>query len=208
MPYKSIEKRRAHGRVYYAIHKEEKKIYREEYYQKNIEKLRRMNIIYNATHKEVRAAYRVTHKEEGAAYREKNKEKLKLKSQEYYQKNRGGIILRTKRNHDKNLVWYKNYYKGWYQNIRLESLTKVDPSLKCAMCGCDDTRFLEINHIKGGGRKESRTHDNENHNLILLIHNGKRGIEDLNLLCRACNSIDHLERVHGHTGLKVVWDKS
>jgi len=44
-------------------------------------------------------------------------------------------------------------------------------------------------------------------NMILLIHNNKRGIEDLNLLCRACNSIDHLERQFGKTGLKVVWNK-
>jgi len=90
-------------------------------------------------------------------------------------------------------------------------LAKVDPALKCAMCGCDDTRFLEVNHIKGGGVKERIAYKNEkhneSHNMILLIHNGKRGLEDLNLLCRACNSIDHLERVYGHSGLRVVWDK-
>ena len=211
MPYKSIEKKHAHDRDYYHIHQEEKNRQHKEYYQKNIEKLRRMNIIYNATHKEVRVAYRATHKEEALVYREKNKEKIKLKSQEYYQKNRASVILKTKRNHEKNLVRYKEYYQQWYQNIRLESLSKVDPALKCAVCGCDDIRFLEVNHVKGGGKKEerarkSKTHD-ENQNMILLIHNGKRGIDNLNLLCRACNSVDHLERVYGHTGLKVVWDK-
>jgi len=41
----------------------------------------------------------------------------------------------------------------------------------------------------------------------LLIHKGKRDVEDLNLLCRVCNSIDHLERVYGKIGLRVVWDK-
>jgi len=105
------------------------------------------------------------------------------------------------------LVWYKEYYQDYYAKIRLEVLAKVDPALKCAMCGCDDTRFLEINHIKGGGNKDRDKARNENHNMILLIHNGKRGFEDLNLLCRACNSIDHLERVYGHTRLRVVWDK-
>ena len=211
MPYKSIEKKRAHDRAYHAIHKEEQKIQHKEYYQKNREELRRMNIIYNATHKEVRATYRATHKEESAAYREKNKEKLKLKSQGYYQKNRVAIILKTKRYHEKNIAWKREYYQGYYADIRLKSLTKVDPALKCAVCGCDDVRFLEINHIKGGGRKEQRTFKNETHNstqnMILLIHTGQRSIEDLNLLCRACNSVDHLERVYGHTGLKVVWDK-
>jgi len=211
MPYKSIEKKRAHDRAYHVKHKEENKLKSQEYRQKNIEKLRRMNIIYNATHKEVRATYRATHKEEALVYREKNKEKIKLKSQEYYQKNSESVILRTKRYAEKNIAWKKKYYQDWYANIRLKSLAKVDPSLKCAMCGCDDTRFLEVNHIKGGGKKEertrkSKTHD-ENQNMILLINLGKRDIEDLNLLCRACNSVDHLERVYGHTGLKVVWDK-
>ncbi len=79
------------------------------------------------------------------------------------------------------------------------------------MCGCDDTRFLEVNHIKGGGRKEQQGFKDEGHassqNIIMLIHKGKRGVEDLNLLCRICNSIDHLERVYGKIGLRVVWDK-
>jgi len=59
--------------------------------------------------------------------------------------------------------------------------------------------------------KERKGYEKEGHdlghNMILLIYTGKRGLEDLNLLCRACNSIDHLERVYGHTRLRVVWDK-
>ncbi|MGI0022946.1 MAG: hypothetical protein ACRD9Q_08815, partial [Nitrososphaeraceae archaeon] len=109
-------------------------------------------------------AYRTKHKEEyrekkrrwDIAYREKHKDELKLKKKEYYQKNREATLLRTKRNHEKNLVRYKKYHQDRYANKRLESLTKVDPSLKCAVCGCDDVRFLEVNHIKGGGRKEQR----------------------------------------------------
>ena len=99
----------------------------------------------------------------------------------------------------------------YYEKVRLEVLAKVDPDRKCAMCGCDDTRFLEVNHIHGGGNKEhkifSKERRNIGRNMILLIHKGKRNVQDLNLLCRACNSLDHLERVYGKTGLKVVWDK-
>jgi len=144
-------------------------------------------------------------------YNVKHKEKIKRQHQEYYQKNREAVIQRTTRYHLEHKELRQKYYKQYYEKIRLEVLAKVDPALKCVMCGCDDTRFLEVNHIRGGGKKEQRGYKEEGHNLghnmILLIHRGKRGLEDLNLLCRACNSIDHLERVYGHTGLRVVWDK-
>ena len=145
------------------------------------------------------------------AYREKNKEKLKLKSKEYYQKNREVINQKARSYAKENATRIKEYHKGYYKKIRLEVLARIDPAIKCAMCGCDDTRFLEVNHIKGGGRKEQQGFKDEGHassqNIIMLIHKGKRGVEDLNLLCRVCNSIDHLERVYGKSGLKVVWDK-
>jgi len=144
--------------------------------------------------------YYITHKEE-----------IRRKYKEYYQKNKADIILKTNRYYQKNIAKYKEYHDKYYSKVRLEVLARVDPAMKCAMCGCDDTRFLEVNHIKGGGSKEHRGHKEENrnlgHNMILLIDHGVRGLEDLNLLCRACNSLDHLERVHGKTGLRVVWDK-
>ena len=128
-----------------------------------------------------------------------------------YQKNREAIIQRTTKYHQENKEERQKWYAGYYQKIRLKVLAKVDPDMKCAMCGCADTRFLEVNHIKGGGNKERKEYSEDGHdaghNMILLIHKGKRGIEDLNLLCRACNSIDHLERQFGKTGLRVVWDK-
>jgi len=202
MAYKSIEKKRAWNRAYYAKHKDEPQW---------MAQRRRWNNAYNATHKELRAAYRATHKEERVAYYKENKEELNRNNKEYYQKNKASVIQRTKKYHEKNIAWYKEYHKNWYAKVRQEVLAKIDPAMKCAMCGCEDTRFLEVNHIKGGGVKERKGYkgggDKLSHNMILIIHNGKRGVEDLNLLCRACNSIDHLERQFGNTGLKVVWDK-
>ncbi|NQV90938.1 hypothetical protein HQ489_00525 [Candidatus Woesearchaeota archaeon] len=162
---------------------------------------------YEDTHKELRASWRDSHKDELAAYREKNREELNRKNREWYQKNKEKVCLRTNKYYKKNISKYDQYKKKSYGGIRLESLSKVDPSLKCANCGCDDTRFLEVNHIKGGGMKEHQKRDDGMRNMILIIRSGKRGTEDLNLLCRACNSLDHLERVYGKTGLSVVWDK-
>ena len=208
MPYKDLGKRRAHARAYYEKNKEELNRKGQEYYQKNIEKLRRANIVYNATHKEVRTAYRATHKDESAAYYEKNKEELNRKGQEYYQKNREAVIQRTKKYRQENKEWYKKYYQKKYENIKLQVLAKIDPAMKCANCGCDETRFLEVNHIKGGGGQENKKRGKKvTRNMILLIHTGKRGLEDLNLLCRVCNQLDHLERVYGPSGSRVVWDK-
>jgi len=211
MPYNSIEKRRAYDHAYREKNKVKLKLTSYEYYQKNIEELRRKNVLYNATHKEKRAAYRASHKEETTAYNEKNKEKIKKRRDQYYQENREAIIQRTTKYHLEHKEQRQKWYKQYYQKIRLEVLARVDPAMKCAICGCDDTRFLEVNHIKGGGVKEREGYKDGGHklghNMILLIHTGRRNLEDLNLLCRACNSIDHLERVYGHSGLRVVWDK-
>ena len=206
MPHKDPEKRRAYQREYREKNKEKISKQRKEYYQKNIEEFHRKGIVYNATHKEVRELYRATHKEERIVYYKKNKEELNRKGKGYYQKNKETIIQRTTRYHFENKEWREKYYKEYYQKIRLGVLARIDPDMKCAMCGCDDTRFLEVNHIKGGGNKEHHEYYEEG-NLILRIHKGKRGVDDLNLLCRACNSLDHLERMYGKTGLSVVWDK-
>lgn len=213
MPYKDLEKKRETARAYRERNKERIKKQRKEYVEKNREKLRLASEVYNASSagKAVRANYSATHKEENKVYREKNKEKVKKQQHESYLKNREAVIKRTTKYHNEHREERKEWYSKYYQDIRIKVLTRIDPDMKCAKCGCDDTRFLEVNHIKGGGnieRKELSKDDNyESQNMILLIHNNKRGIEDLNLLCKPCNGIDHLERVYGKTGLKVVWDK-
>jgi len=211
MPYKSIEKKRVYAHAYREKNKEELNKNNKEYYQKNREELRRKNNVYNATHKELRAAYRDSHKEERAAYYIENKEELNKNNREYYQNHSEAVIQRTGRYHREHKEERQKWFKQYYQKIRLEVLAKVDPEMKCAMCGCDDPRFLEVNHIKGGGVKERDGYKKDGHdfgnNMILHIYYGRRGLEDLNLLCRACNGIDHLEREFGHTGLRIVLDK-
>ena len=138
-------------------------------------------------------------------YREKHKEELNLKKKEYYQKNREAVLQRTKKYAQENSASIKKYHKGHHEKSRLEVLAKIDHAMKCANCGCDDTRFLEINHIKGGGKKEQKKHG-ATQNPVSLIQQGKRGTEDLNLLCRPCNALDHLERVNGKTPFRVVWE--
>ena len=88
---------------------------------------------------------------------------------------------------------------------RLKALTMVDPNLKCVRCGCDDIRFLEINHINGGGNKEQR--DSKHKTVTLRILYYGRKTDDLELLCRPCNVIHALEMKFGIVPLKVIFDK-
>ena len=199
MAYKDKEKERADNRAKYAKHKDDPEW---------MAKRRRYNNAYNATHKHVRAAWRATHKKELAAWYEKNKERVKKQSHENYLKNKEAVIQRTTKYHHEHKEWRQEYYQEYYEEIRLEVLAMIDPARKCARCGCDNTKFLEINHIKGGGNQEHKKRGkNVTRNMILLIHLKKRGIEDLNILCKICNALDYLERKYGHTRLRVIWDK-
>ena len=139
------------------------------------------------------------------AYREKNKEQLRKQKHEYYLAHREATLQKSKKYAQENSASIKKYLKGYHRKNRFEVLAKIDPAMKCANCGCDDTRLLEINHIKGGGKKEQNK-KGVTQNLVLLIQTGKRGTEDLNLLCRPCNALDHLERVFGKTPFRVVWE--
>jgi len=113
------------------------------------------------------------------AYREKNKEKTKLYRKEYYQKNRETLNQKSISYAQNNTTRIKEYHKEYHVKMRIGVLAKIDPTMKCVMCGCDDTRFLEVNHIKGGGNKEQKRFKEDSHsssqNIIMLIHKGKRG---------------------------------
>lgn len=73
--------------------------------------------------------------------------------------------------------------------------------IKCANCGCDKIELLEINHMNGGGTLE-------NNNVGIFICNilgGRRKTDDLNLLCKVCNSLHYLELKHGKLPYKIKW---
>ena len=76
----------------------------------------------------------------------------------------------------------------------------------CANCGCDDARFLEINHINGGGTKELHKGQKTN-SFYLDIYSGRRKTDDLNLLCKICNALHFLELKNGKLPFVVSWIK-
>jgi hypothetical protein len=116
-------------------------------------------------------------------------------------------------------IEWNAYYRKWKldnpekakaqrDRYRLQLRKKVFEKLggaKCANCGCDDIRYLEINHVNGGGTKES-------HNrrwLAVAIIKGYRQTDDLNVLCKVCNNLHALQLRFGpevNNQYKIIWN--
>lgn len=96
--------------------------------------------------------------------------------------------------------------KKLYAKRRLFALQRIAGSEKpiCVYCGCDDIRFLEINHKNGGGSKEFKKGRNSA-NFLWAIVTGRRKTDDLEVACRVCNALHYLKSKFGNAPFKVVW---
>lgn len=105
----------------------------------------------------------------------------------------------------------KGYYKEYGKRRREQLRTKIlniisNNNPHCVRCGCDDIRFLEINHKNGGGTKEKK----EYKTAIVFYRNILRGIrkvDDLEILCRICNAHHYLESRFGELPYKIYYNK-
>lgn len=94
-------------------------------------------------------------------------------------------------------IWrskHPDYMKNYAKNLRLEALRKISNKLECNRCGCNIIECLEINHKNGDGAQDRRQIQHIAHAIV----KGTRTTKDLEILCRPCNAIDHLERQAGH----------
>jgi predicted RNA-binding Zn-ribbon protein involved in translation (DUF1610 family) len=85
---------------------------------------------------------------------------------------------------------------------RTASLLVGKGKMQCVRCGCDMDQLLEINHKNGGGQKDLRGRSQQFYRDIALH---RRDVDDLELLCKPCNSVHALELVHGPLPFRVVW---
>lgn len=83
----------------------------------------------------------------------------------------------------------QNVYKG--RKLRVLEKVSKNGKICCEGCGCTELSFLEINHLNGGGSKEFKENRKNTQDRILK---GERKTDDLNILCRVCNALDHLAR--------------
>jgi len=72
-------------------------------------------------------------------------------------------------------------------------------------CGCDFIDILEINHIKGGGRKEDRESkaSNRGKGFWLAIVMGRRITDDLDILCKVCNANHYVRLIYQYYNIIV-----
>lgn len=67
------------------------------------------------------------------------------------------VKIRKKRNYIKYEGRYKEYYRNWTRQRRLEMIDHYsDGSMSCICCGETEYEFLTLDHINGGGSKHRK----------------------------------------------------
>lgn len=91
----------------------------------------------------------------------------------------------------KNLDKQREYSKLWRRKrhiIEREYAFKVLGN-KCNICGIDDLRVLQIDHIKAIRRKDNSDPYESGSRLRQRIYNRSRNLKNLQILCANCHQI-------------------
>jgi len=156
-----------------------------------------------------------------------NQKKWREEHKEYFKKwnenHRERLNECARKRYADNPEHYREYRRQWRKNhpeyakkhllqnkiIRQQRKLKIFNIISgnnpvCVRCGCDDIRLLEINHKNGGGRKESG--QGKQSTFCGDILHGRREVDDLELLCRVCNSWHYLEMKYGELPYTIIYD--
>jgi len=135
----------------------------------------------------------------------KNKEKIAKQSRKHYLENKkhyDEYRAKWAREHPESRKATKKKYNENTRVTVLKMLSNGKPV--CVNCGCDDIRFLEINHINGGGYQDTK--GCRGSRFYQIIKQGKRKTDDLNILCRICNAWHALELKYGKLPYIIMYD--
>lgn len=126
--------------------------------------------------------------------------KMDTRYRSFYTKNYDNYKIRLNK-----LQNYKGARKtNWNFIARKVAMNIIsNNNLKCVKCGCDDFRFLEINHKNGGGSKELKGFG---YKFYWDIYKKRRDTNDLEILCKICNALHYLElKTKEELPFKVCW---
>ena len=144
-------------------------------------------------------------------------EKRSKRGRAYYRHNRAKVLKRTRSYYLEHQEEYKTLRNDWFsknpskvqlyrQKIKLKALQIVSTSElpTCVYCGCDDIRFLEINHKEGGGAKETLMSGS---NFYWAIVKGERPTNDLEVTCGPHNRWHFYKLKYGEAAdrFQIVW---
>lgn len=139
-------------------------------------------------------------------YYQNNKEIIKARSKKYYDDNKDRLRSKWNENSkrqyflykDEKLLWQKEHHK----KRRIDFLNKLG-LCKCSMCGFDDWRALQIDHVKGGGTQERRLYNGTVTRKIQqeLID---KNPENYQVLCANCNWIKRYDNKETGKKFKIL----
>ena len=151
-------------------------------------------------------------------YYQKNREKVLAYRRKYYQKNRERYLPQMKKYREANKEKAAARTREWIQKnkekvslIRIRTAAKrkrecleAYGGAKCAHCGFMDIRALQIDHVNGGGTKESIEkgyHRAETYRY--LRRNGYPDKDKYQVLCANCNLIKRIENKECKSGIRI-----
>lgn len=112
--------------------------------------------------------------------------------------------LEYKTSLEKRLRWRK-YGKKWRSSIKERCLAKLcNGDIKCQRCGQTNRDLLEVNHKDGKGERERVSRGYNMYGFYAEIVNGKRNIDDLEVLCKVCNNAHYAELLTGQKYLILL----
>jgi hypothetical protein len=121
-----------------------------------------------------------------------------------------GLPQRTKE--EKNI--YAKLYMKRYRILALKRIAGNAP-IVCSGCGCNEIEFLEVNHNGVSGNHDieylngKKNIPSKRTTIKFYIHiaRGLRPINDLNIRCKLCNSLDLLlsKNIESAKKFKIEW---
>jgi len=141
-------------------------------------------------------------------YRKENKDKIKTKNEKYYQENKEYYSKKNKDWTSKNREKRRKYQNKWRENLRIKVLNLLSNGKpECSICGYNDVRALQIDHVHGGGNKEVKKVGGNRctfHNKILKM-DPEEARKDYQVLCANCNMIKKMSNKNERGGIKPIY---